>query len=164
MELNEKNITMFGTQGCSDCQRSKKVLEAHHVAFDFVDLEVITDAAALAEQLGDRVADVVDDIDIVVRPAGHGVGGGGRIDGAFLARDQHLTLAPRPLLAMLRHVGSLLRNASAWQEAAHRGALHGYAVLEGRLALGPLCASDAVADLLVAGGGEGGHQLVEVEV
>ena len=54
MELNEKNITMFGTQGCSDCQRSKKVLEAHHVAFDFVDLEVITDAAALAEQLDGR--------------------------------------------------------------------------------------------------------------
>ena len=54
MELNEKNITMFGTTTCADCNRSKKVLNDNGVHFDFIDLEVVTEAAAVAEQLAGR--------------------------------------------------------------------------------------------------------------
>ena len=54
MQLNEKNITMFGTTTCADCNRSKKVLDDNGVNFDFINLEVVTEAAAVAEQLAGR--------------------------------------------------------------------------------------------------------------
>ena len=54
MQLNEKNITMFGTTTCADCNRSKKVLDDNGVSFDFIDLETVTEAAAIAEQLAGR--------------------------------------------------------------------------------------------------------------
>jgi len=54
MQLNEKNITMFGTTWCSDCNRSKKVLNDNGVSFDFIDLEEVTEAAAMAEKLAGR--------------------------------------------------------------------------------------------------------------
>ena len=54
MQLNEKNITMFGTTTCADCNRSKKVLETSGVHYDFIDLEVVTEAAAMAEKLAGR--------------------------------------------------------------------------------------------------------------
>ncbi|KGA21635.1 hypothetical protein GM51_1075 [freshwater metagenome] len=54
MQLNEKNITMFGTTTCADCNRSKKVLDDNGVSFDFINLEVVTEAAAMAEQLAGR--------------------------------------------------------------------------------------------------------------
>jgi glutaredoxin len=54
MQLNEKNITMFGTTTCADCNRSKKVLDDKGVSFDFIDLEVVTEAAAMAEKLAGR--------------------------------------------------------------------------------------------------------------
>lgn len=54
MELNEKNITMFGTTWCADCNRSKKVLNDNGVSFDFIDLEEVTEAAAVAEKLAGR--------------------------------------------------------------------------------------------------------------
>jgi glutaredoxin len=54
MQLNEKNITMFGTTTCADCNRSKKVLDDKGVSFDFINLEVVTEAAAVAEQLAGR--------------------------------------------------------------------------------------------------------------
>ncbi|GIL72502.1 hypothetical protein Vretifemale_2863 [Volvox reticuliferus] len=64
----------------------------------------------------------------------------------MLARDQHITLKPGPFMAMLAHVGSLLRNTSAWDDAQRRGRTHGYAVPEG-LVLGPLCVKDMQAHL-----------------
>ncbi|GLC45731.1 hypothetical protein PLESTF_000598700 [Pleodorina starrii] len=54
------------------------------------------------------------------------------------ARDQHMTLRPGAFLAMLRHMGALLRNDSAWRSADAAGALHGYVVPEG-LVLGGMC-------------------------
>jgi glutaredoxin len=54
MQLNEKNITMFGTTTCADCNRSKKVLDDNGVSFDFINLEAVTEAAAVAEQLAGR--------------------------------------------------------------------------------------------------------------
>jgi glutaredoxin len=54
MQLNEKNITMFGTTTCADCNRSKKVLNDNGVSFDFIDLEEVTEAAAVAEKLAGR--------------------------------------------------------------------------------------------------------------
>ena len=54
MQLNEKNITMFGTTTCADCNRAKKVLDDNGVSFDFINLEVVTEAVAMAEQLAGR--------------------------------------------------------------------------------------------------------------
>ncbi|GLC45732.1 hypothetical protein PLESTM_001772100 [Pleodorina starrii] len=61
-----------------------------------------------------------------------------RGEGDMRARDQHMTLRPGAFLAMLRHMGALLRNDSAWRSADAAGALHGYVVPEG-LVLGGLC-------------------------
>ncbi|KXZ45358.1 hypothetical protein GPECTOR_55g264 [Gonium pectorale] len=60
----------------------------------------------------------------------------------FRARDKHLRLRPSTFVSMLRHVGSLLRNSSAFQAAKAADRLHGYAV-PGGLALGPLCVANA---------------------
>lgn len=54
MQINENNITMFGTTTCADCNRSKKVLDDHGVSFDFINLEIVSEAAAMAEQLAGR--------------------------------------------------------------------------------------------------------------
>ncbi|PNH03593.1 hypothetical protein TSOC_010336 [Tetrabaena socialis] len=67
------------------------------------------------------------------------------------ARDQHLMLRPEPFLAYLRHAGSLLRNASAWQAAALGGTTHGYPV-PGGLVLGPLGVRN-MSEFLATGGG-----------
>ncbi len=66
------------------------------------------------------------------------------------SRDQHVTLRPAPLMTMLRHVASLLRNHDAWRQADAGGRLHGYAVPEG-LVLGPLCVRDMPAHLANGG-------------
>ncbi|KAG2436992.1 hypothetical protein HYH02_011424 [Chlamydomonas schloesseri] len=60
---------------------------------------------------------------------------------AMRARDQHLTLKPGPFVEMLRHVGSLLRNETAYKEAQASNSLHGYAI-PGGLRLAPLCAKN----------------------
>ena len=60
---------------------------------------------------------------------------------AMRARDQHLTLKPGPFVEMLRHVGSLLRNDTAYKEAQASSSLHGYPI-PGGLRLGPLCAKN----------------------
>lgn len=45
---------MFGTTWGADCNRSKKVLNDNGVSFDFIDLEEVTEAAAVAEKLAGR--------------------------------------------------------------------------------------------------------------
>ncbi|KXZ45390.1 hypothetical protein GPECTOR_55g296 [Gonium pectorale] len=70
------------------------------------------------------------------------------------ARDQHVSPRPATLLAMLRHVGGLLRDDAAFRAAQREGKLHGYAV-PGGLALGPLCVKD------VAGHVRGGATVLQ---
>ncbi|MET1044751.1 MAG: glutaredoxin, partial [Microbacteriaceae bacterium] len=40
-----QRITMFGAQWCSDCRRSKSLLDGLGVDYDYVDLESVEDGA-----------------------------------------------------------------------------------------------------------------------
>ena len=47
-------ITMFGAEWCSDCRRSKKLLDEMGVDYEYVDLEADLTAAARAEAISGR--------------------------------------------------------------------------------------------------------------
>lgn len=49
-------ITMFGAQWCGDCRRSKSVLEASGVDYDYVDLEAVAEAAERARAISGRTS------------------------------------------------------------------------------------------------------------
>ncbi|GLC39349.1 hypothetical protein PLESTB_000894600 [Pleodorina starrii] len=66
------------------------------------------------------------DWELAVRQPAGGVNT--RAGGGHFARDQHLTLRPDGLMAMVRHVGSLLRNPEAYAAAKAANELHGYAL------------------------------------
>lgn len=48
------NITMYGAEWCSDCRRSKKLLDAMGVDYEYVDLEADPSAAERAEAISGR--------------------------------------------------------------------------------------------------------------
>ncbi|KAG2483593.1 hypothetical protein HYH03_017535 [Edaphochlamys debaryana] len=54
-------------------------------------------------------------------------------------RDQHLTLRPPQFLTFLQHVGTVLSNSSAYEEAERQERLHAYALQGGRLVFSKLC-------------------------
>lgn len=56
-------ITMFGANWCSDCRRSKSLLDTLGVDYDYVDLEVELDGADRAKALSGRT-----NIPVVVFP------------------------------------------------------------------------------------------------
>ena len=43
--VQSQRITLFGAQWCGDCRRSKKLLDALDVDYDYVDLEAVEDGA-----------------------------------------------------------------------------------------------------------------------
>lgn len=45
---------MYGTEWCSDCRRSKAVLEGLGVAYEFIDIEAVPEAATAAEGISGR--------------------------------------------------------------------------------------------------------------
>lgn len=47
-------ITMFGAQWCGDCRRSKSLLDALGVDYDYVDLEIVDDGADRAYAISGR--------------------------------------------------------------------------------------------------------------
>ncbi|GAA4189229.1 hypothetical protein GCM10022288_16690 [Gryllotalpicola kribbensis] len=47
-------ITMFGAAWCSDCRRSKALLDRLEVDYDYVDVEAVEDGAARAEAISGR--------------------------------------------------------------------------------------------------------------
>ncbi|GAA4162690.1 hypothetical protein GCM10022286_21980 [Gryllotalpicola daejeonensis] len=47
-------ITMFGAAWCSDCRRSKALLDRLGVDYDYVDVEHVEDGAARAEAISGR--------------------------------------------------------------------------------------------------------------
>jgi mycoredoxin len=47
-------ITMFGADWCSDCRRSKALLDRLGVDYDYVDVEAELDGAARAEAISNR--------------------------------------------------------------------------------------------------------------
>lgn len=51
---NFDKITMFGASWCSDCRRSKALLDRLDVDYDYVDVEAEFDGAARAEAISGR--------------------------------------------------------------------------------------------------------------
>jgi glutaredoxin-like protein len=50
----DKKITMYGAEWCSDCRRSKRVLDESGVAYEYVDLEADVSAADRAFAISGR--------------------------------------------------------------------------------------------------------------
>ena len=64
-DLNPARITMYGAAWCSDCRRSKALLDREGVDYDYVDLEVVSDGADRAKAISGRTQ-----IPVVVFPDG----------------------------------------------------------------------------------------------
>ncbi|WP_173923244.1 glutaredoxin family protein [Agromyces sp. Marseille-P2726] len=64
-DLNPARITMYGADWCSDCRRSKALLDRRGVDYEYVDLEAIPDAADRAKAISGRTQ-----IPVVVFPDG----------------------------------------------------------------------------------------------
>ncbi|MET0161726.1 MAG: glutaredoxin domain-containing protein [Microbacteriaceae bacterium] len=47
-------ITMYGAEWCSDCRRSKKLLDGLAVDYDYIDLEAVPEAADAAKAISGR--------------------------------------------------------------------------------------------------------------
>ena len=47
-------ITMYGAEWCSDCRRSKKLLDEKGVAYEYIDLEAVPEAAEAALAISGR--------------------------------------------------------------------------------------------------------------
>mgnify|MGYP000963450850 CR=1 FL=1 len=47
-------ITMYGAEWCSDCRRSKKLLDGLSVDYDYIDLEAVPEAAEAAKAISGR--------------------------------------------------------------------------------------------------------------
>ena len=62
---NFDRITMFGTDWCRDCIRSKALLERLGVEYDYIDLERVEDGADRARAISGRTQ-----IPVVVFPDG----------------------------------------------------------------------------------------------
>lgn len=58
-------ITMYGADWCIDCRRAKAVLDTDGVAYDYIDVEAVEDAAARALAISGRT-----NIPVVVFPDG----------------------------------------------------------------------------------------------
>ena len=67
------SLTMYGTPTCVDCLRSKRFLESHNVAYDFINIASEPDAAAKVQDLnnGLRIVPTIvfDDGSILTEPS-----------------------------------------------------------------------------------------------
>jgi len=50
----DPRITLFGAEWCSDCRRSKKVLDGLDLDYDYVDLEAVADGADRAHAISGK--------------------------------------------------------------------------------------------------------------
>lgn len=48
------SITMYGAEWCSDCRRSKALLDARGVTYEYIDLEAVPEAAEAALAISGR--------------------------------------------------------------------------------------------------------------
>lgn len=62
---DSSRITMYGADWCSDCRRSKALLDTNAVDYDYVDVEVSTEAADAARAISGRT-----NIPVIVFPDG----------------------------------------------------------------------------------------------
>ena len=51
-----EKITMYGADWCSDCRRSKALLDAEGVDYDYVDIEHSAEAADAAKAISGRTS------------------------------------------------------------------------------------------------------------
>ena len=56
---------MFGADWCSDCRRSKKLLDERGIDYDYVDVEAVVDGADRAQAISGRTQ-----IPVIVFPDG----------------------------------------------------------------------------------------------
>ncbi|BDZ47229.1 NrdH-redoxin [Naasia aerilata] len=61
----DKTIVMFGADWCGDCRRSKALLDAEGIEYDYVDTEAVEDAADRARAISGRT-----NIPVIVFPDG----------------------------------------------------------------------------------------------
>jgi len=61
----DPRITLFGAEWCSDCRRSKKVLDGLDIDYDYVDLEAVANGADRAHAISGRTR-----IPVIVFPDG----------------------------------------------------------------------------------------------
>ncbi|TBN56634.1 NrdH-redoxin [Glaciihabitans arcticus] len=54
--MTSSPITMYGAEWCSDCRRSKALLDARGVAYEYVDLEAVTEGADRAFAISGRTS------------------------------------------------------------------------------------------------------------
>lgn len=64
-DAHPEKVTMFGADWCGDCRRSKRLLDAKGVDYDYVDTEQIEDAASRAKAISGRT-----NIPVIVFPDG----------------------------------------------------------------------------------------------
>ena len=58
-------VTMYGADWCIDCRRAKGVLDADGVAYEYVNLEEVAEAADIAKSISGRT-----NIPVIVFPDG----------------------------------------------------------------------------------------------
>ena len=61
--MSSPTITMYGADWCSDCRRSKALLDSMGTDYEYIDVEAIEDAAAKALAISGRM-----NIPVVVFP------------------------------------------------------------------------------------------------
>ncbi len=60
-----ETITMYGAAWCGDCRRSKALLDAEGVDYEYIDLEAVPEAADAAKAISGRT-----NIPVIVFPDG----------------------------------------------------------------------------------------------
>ena len=63
--MTAPEITMYGADWCGDCRRAKTVLDASGVAYEYIDVDAIEDAAQAALAISGRT-----NIPVIVFPDG----------------------------------------------------------------------------------------------
>ena len=56
--MNEKRIRMYATTWCSDCRFAKRWLDAHGIAYDYINIEEDEQAAAYVTQVNNGARSV----------------------------------------------------------------------------------------------------------
>lgn len=79
MATSYEKITMFGAGWCSDCRRSKALLDSTGVDYDYIDLVEHEEEAATAESISGRKS-----IPVIVFP-----------DGSFLVEPSNEELSAK---------------------------------------------------------------------
>lgn len=63
--MTDSGITMYGADWCSDCRRSKALLDGTGISYDYVDVEAVVEGADAARAISGRT-----NIPVIVFPDG----------------------------------------------------------------------------------------------